>query len=158
VIGYFFNPNIHPYTEYIKRLKVVDQYAKISIMELVVDGGYELEEFLKGAMHLGHNRCLFCYRFRLEKAFKKGLEMGVTSVTTTLLYSRYQRHDEIKSIGDELSKQYGIEFMYRDFRHGWKEGIEVSKALNMYRQNYCGCIFSEKERYFEKVKSGGDTS
>jgi hypothetical protein len=69
-------------------------------------------------------------------------------VTTTLLYSKYQRHDDIRNIGEELSAAYNIPFLYRDFREGWEEGVEASKALDMYRQKYCGCIFSEKERYW----------
>ncbi|MDD5244263.1 MAG: epoxyqueuosine reductase QueH, partial [Syntrophorhabdaceae bacterium] len=79
--------------------------------------------------------------------FRKGIETGAGAITTTLLYSKYQRHDDIKTIGEELSNTYGIPFLYRDFRKGWKEGVEESKRINMYRQQYCGCIFSEKDRY-----------
>jgi epoxyqueuosine reductase len=145
--GYFYNPNIHPYTEFIKRLKTLESYAEIAPLTLTIDDSYKLENFLRGALEYGKDRCLFCYRIRLGKAFQKGRETGADAVTTTLLYSKYQRHVDIKTIGEELSSQYGIEFFYRDFRTGWKEGIEESKKLNMYRQNYCGCIFSEKERF-----------
>jgi hypothetical protein len=69
--------------------------------------------------------------------------------TTTLLYSKFQKHDEIKSIGEAVAKDVGVKFYYYDFRDGWKEGIEESKRLGMYRQQYCGCIYSEKERYFK---------
>ena len=147
VTGYFYNPNIHPYTEFTKRLTTLREYAKIVMMPLLVDDQYELEVFLSGALPLGRDRCLFCYRMRLERAFKKAAEGGFDAVTTTLLYSRYQRHDDIKRIGEEFSAVYNISFVYRDFRAGWQEGINESKRLNMYRQQYCGCIFSEKERY-----------
>ncbi len=147
VMGYFYNPNIHPYTEFAKRLQTLENYAKISLLPLTVDDSYELERFLTGALEHGKDRCLFCYRMRLEKAFRKATEAGADAVTTTLLYSKYQRHEDIKAIGWELSGKYGVDFFYRDYRKGWNEGVEESKRLNMYRQNYCGCIFSEKERF-----------
>ncbi|OPY79206.1 MAG: hypothetical protein A4E64_00499 [Syntrophorhabdus sp. PtaU1.Bin058] len=147
VRGYFYNPNIHPYTEFLKRLETLENYAGITLLPLSVDTSYDLETFLRGALEYGKDRCLFCYRVRLEKAFRKGIETGAGAITTTLLYSKYQRHDDIKAIGEELSVAYGIPFLYRDFRKGWKEGMEESKKINMYRQQYCGCIFSEKERY-----------
>ncbi len=147
VTGYFFNPNIHPYTEFLKRLATLENYAKISLLPLITDKEYDLEGFLKGTLARGKDRCLFCYSMRLEKAFAKGAELGVDAVTTTLLYSRHQRHADIKAIAGYLSRAYGIPFLYRDFREGWKEGIDASKAINMYRQPYCGCIFSEKERF-----------
>jgi predicted adenine nucleotide alpha hydrolase (AANH) superfamily ATPase len=147
VYGYFFNPNIHPFTEFKKRLAALQDYAEISALPLVIDRTYDLNTFLRGALDLGKNRCLFCYRMRLEKTFIKGAEDKVDAVTTTLLYSKYQRHEDIRKIGEELSVVYDIPFLYRDFREGWKEGVEESKSLNMYRQKYCGCIFSEGERY-----------
>jgi len=150
VAGYFYNPNIHPYTEYVKRLQTLENYARISLLPLKVDRGYELETFLKGAIEQGKDRCLFCYRMRLEKAFREGAESGADAVTTTLLYSRYQRHEDIKRICEELADTYGVPFLYRDLRVGWKKGIEESKKLNMYRQQYCGCILSERERFGDR--------
>jgi predicted adenine nucleotide alpha hydrolase (AANH) superfamily ATPase len=147
VSGYFYNPNIHPYTEFLKRLETLDNYAGIALLPLSVNTSYDLETFLRGALEYGKDRCLFCYRMRLEETFRKGIETGAGAITTTLLYSKYQRHDDIKTIGEELSNTYGIPFLYRDFRKGWKDGVEESKRINMYRQQYCGCIFSEKERY-----------
>lgn len=147
VTGYFYNPNIHPYTEFTKRLSTLEEYAKVALLPLDVDASYELDVFLSGALALGRDRCLFCYRMRLERAFQKAAEGGFDALTTTLLYSRHQRHEDIKNIGGELSAIHGVPFLCRDFRSGWQEGIEGSKKLNMYRQQYCGCIFSEKERY-----------
>jgi predicted adenine nucleotide alpha hydrolase (AANH) superfamily ATPase len=148
VYGYFFNPNIHPYTEFKKRLSTLQGYAKYTSLPLAVDKTYDLDMFLRGALDLGKDRCLFCYRTRLGKTFRTGVEDKVDAVTTTLLYSKYQRHDDIRSIGEELSAVYGVPFLYRDFRVGWNAGVEESKELDMYRQKYCGCIFSEKERYW----------
>ncbi len=149
VSGYFYNPNIQPYTELQKRLKTLENYAKVVLLPLTIDDVYELETFLQGAMEYGKDRCLFCYRMRMDRVFRKALETRADAVTTTLLYSKYQKHEEIKTICEELSAQYGVPFLYRDFRAGWKEGVEESKRLNMYRQSYCGCIFSEKERYYK---------
>ncbi|MGD9247640.1 MAG: epoxyqueuosine reductase QueH, partial [Desulfobacteraceae bacterium] len=70
--------------------------------------------------------------------------------STTLLYSKFQQHETIRSIGHAVGQDVGISFLYQDFRVGWKEGVERSKQLKMYRQSYCGCIYSEKERYFNK--------
>lgn len=148
--GYFYNPNIHPYTEFSKRLETLNEYAKVVMLPLSVDASYDLEDFCRGALPLGRDRCLFCYRLRLEKTFQKAAREKFDGVSTTLLYSKYQRHDDIRAIGDELAGAFGIPFIYRDLRKGWQEGIEGSRKLNMYRQQYCGCIFSEKERYERK--------
>lgn len=147
VQGYWYNPNIHPLTEFKKRLTTVREYARVAMLPLTVDDAYDLESFLRGALPVGKDRCLFCYRTRLDSAFRYAAAAGVDAVTTTLLYSRHQRHDEIRAIADDLSRAHGIPFLYRDFRKGWNEGIAISKGLNMYRQQYCGCIFSEKERF-----------
>ena len=74
-------------------------------------------------------------------------ENGFDYFTSSLLYSKYQNHEEIKNIGKGLAEKYGVTFYYDDFRIGWKEGIKESKEMGLYRQQYCGCIFSEKERY-----------
>jgi epoxyqueuosine reductase len=150
VAGYFYNPNIHPFSEFEKRRTTLEEYARIALLSLIVDGSYDLKEFLAGALRLGKDRCLFCYRMRLKRAFQKAAEVNAAAVTTTLLYSKHQRHEEIRKIGEELAGTYGIPFLYRDFRVGWKEGIEESKRVNMYRQQYCGCIFSEYERFGAK--------
>ena len=145
--GYFYNPNIHPYTEFLKRLQTLENYAGTSLLPLTVDKSYDLETFLKGALEYGKDRCLFCYRMRLEKTFQKGAGEGFDAVTTTLLYSKYQRHDDIKAIGEELSGSYGIEFLYEDLRSLYGESRRLSREWGIYRQKYCGCLISEWERY-----------
>lgn len=149
ITGYFYNPNIHPLTEFRKRLLTLENYARMTLLPLEIDEEYELENFLKGALELGKDRCVFCYRIRLNRVFQKAAEDRADAVTTTLLYSKYQRHDVIREICHELADRYKVRFLYRDFRAGWKEGIEESKKVNMYRQQYCGCIFSERDRYKE---------
>ena len=147
VSGYFYNPNIHPYSEFMKRRDTLAAFAKNVSLPLVIDETYELHSFLKGALDYGRDRCLFCYRTRLAQAFVRAGECGADAVTTTLLYSKYQRHADIVAIASELSEEYDLPFMYEDFRVGWAEGVAESKQLNMYRQGYCGCVFSELERH-----------
>jgi hypothetical protein len=151
--GFFYNPNIHPYKEFKRRRDTLVDFARLSSLPLVIDESYDLEAFLLGALERGVNRCLFCYSTRLECAFMKAKDEGFEAVTTTLLYSKYQRHDEISAIGERLAQNHGIPFLYRDFREGWKEGQEQARKLDMYRQNYCGCIFSERDRFYKKTMS-----
>lgn len=146
VTCFFYNPNIHPYSEFKKRLETLINYSKVALFPLRVDDSYELESFIGGQIRNMDKRCIFCYRERLERTYKLAAKEGFSKVTTTLLYSKYQKHEEIKKICEELSLKYGVEFLYFDFREGWAQGVSASKALNIYRQNYCGCIFSELER------------
>jgi predicted adenine nucleotide alpha hydrolase (AANH) superfamily ATPase len=145
--GFFYNNNIHPYTEYVKRRDALTQYAKLIGLEVIFQDDYDLEGFLRATVFREENRCAFCYFERLNTTARYAKEAGYDSFTTTLLYSIYQKHDMIKEIGKSAAKSAGIPFYYRDFRPGWKEGVNESKRLEQYRQKYCGCIYSEKERY-----------
>ena len=93
------------------------------------------------------DRCSFCYHDRLKTTATIARHGKFDYFTSTLLQSKFQQHDMIHSIGESLGKSHDVPFLYRDFREGWKEGVETSKQLNLYRQQYCGCIYSEKERY-----------
>ena len=152
-MGFFYNPNIHPYQEYQRRLEAVREYEKKAAIQVIYRDEYDLEDFLRGVAFREKERCQFCYHLRLEAAAQVAKRGKFDAFTTTLLYSKHQNHDLIKNIGEALGKEHGVEFLYRDFRDGWKEGIEESKALKLYRQNYCGCIYSlaEKERSGEDV-------
>jgi hypothetical protein len=152
-VGYFYNPNIHPYTEYKKRLDTVKDFSLRSGLEVLFRDGYDLEEFLAAVVGKGARRCEQCYRLRLTAAACAAKEKGLTLFTTSLLYSKYQKHDLIKGVAEEAAADSGLQFYYEDFRHGWREGILESKAMGLYRQQYCGCIYSEKERYLVKPKS-----
>lgn len=155
VKGFFYNPNIHPYTEFVRRKEALATFSQLTLLPLTVDEGYDLERFLEAALPLGKDRCLACYRLRLNRAFEKAVEERAEAVTTTLLYSRYQRHEAIAAIAEELSARHRVPFLYEDFRSGWKEGQDESRRLGLYRQKYCGCIFSEYERMARK-KPGPD--
>jgi hypothetical protein len=152
VYGYFFNPNIHPYQEHTRRRETLEEYARSIDLPLIMDDGYDLEGFLRETVFRETERCRFCYRLRLEKAAQVAIKGKFDALSTTLLYSRFQKHDLIAETGRETAGRENLEFFYRDFREGWREGVIRSKELGMYRQQYCGCIYSEKERYYRPGK------
>lgn len=149
VVGLFYNPNIQPYTEYTRRLDTLIQYADDVDMQLIRFGEYPMEEFLRGVAFREGARCEYCYHMRMQYAARIAKQGKCDGFTTTLLYSKFQDHDRLKGLGESLGKKYDIDFCYRDFREGWKEGIRASKDMKMYRQQYCGCIYSEKERFYK---------
>jgi len=153
--GYFFNHNIHPYQEYTRRLETTLDYARQVDLPLLIEDQYLLEEFLANVAAEPEQRCTYCYRSRLTKTVQKAAEEKFEAFSTTLLYSRYQNQEAIIKFGQELALEYGVTFVDQDFRPGWNEGIRISKEMALYRQQYCGCIYSEKERYHprDKVKA-----
>ena len=150
ITGVFYNPNIHPYQEYQKRRQTLSDYANKSFLKVICPEDYPLEEYLRAVATLKENeRCDFCLRDRLVYTAELAIRGKYDGFTTTLFFSKYQKHDLIREIGKNLSQQLGIFFYYQDFRTGWAEGIKISKELGMYRQPYCGCIYSEKERFYK---------
>ena len=149
--GYFFNHNIHPYQEFRRRLETVHQYAEQVALPLICNDDYALDEFLANVAADPARRCAYCYHSRMEMTARYAAEHGFDAFSSSLLYSRYQQHDLIRASGESLGQRYGIDFLYEDFRAGWQEGIVVSKAMGLYRQQYCGCIYSERDRYQPKA-------
>ncbi len=149
-MGYFYRHNIHPYTECEKRENTLRTYSEIANLRVIYQGGYEPEVFIQNVVFREKDRCSYCYHARLLATAKTAKHGKFDYFSSTLLYSKFQNHDLIKSIGESVGLATGIPFYYHDFREGWKQGIEESKQLNLYRQQYCGCIYSEKERYFDK--------
>ena len=142
---YWYNPNIHPYMEYKARRDTLKKYAEIENLETIFEEEYGLDNFCKEVINDLNARCInYCYPVRLRKTFEYAKQNGYDTVSTTLLYSIYQKHDYIKKICEDLSKEYGIEFLYRDFRVGFWKGHDKAKELELYMQKYCGCIFSEE--------------
>jgi len=148
VTGMFFNPNIHPFLEHQRRLETLREYAALVPFEVIWPQDYPLEAFLEAVVSLGHERCTQCYRIRLDRAAATAVAGGYDAFTTTLLYSRYQRHDQIREVAEEMSRGHGIPFHYKDFREGWQLGVKRSRNMGLYRQPYCGCVYSEKERFY----------
>jgi epoxyqueuosine reductase len=144
--AFFYNPNIHPYKEYQRRLQALQDYTHSLDLPLVAPPDYELEDFLRGAL-ASEDRCAFCYRLRLTATARYAKVQGFEAFTTSLLISPYQKHELLKQTGEEAGRQEGIKFYYQDFRPFFRESWDKAKELELYRQNYCGCIFSEKERF-----------
>lgn len=150
---YWFNPNIHPYMEYKARRDTLIEYTSNIGVEAIFEENYGLKEFCKNVIDDLENRCAkYCYRVRLEQTAKFAKENGFDSFTTTLLISPYQKHEELKALGEEIAKKYGLIFLYRDFRPGFRQGQAKARELGMYMQKYCGCVFSEEDRYLRHNK------
>ncbi|MDR2124924.1 MAG: epoxyqueuosine reductase QueH [Desulfovibrio sp.] len=185
--GFFYNPNIHPQAEYLRRRQGAAQVAArlavpLTFADTAPESGRRLTEagrpspnkqpalteaarsfpdnalfpaddpapWLRAVLGLRatrEDRCPFCLRLRIFACAEQALLRGFDAFSTTLLYSRRQRHDTIRALGEEAGAALGIAFVYRDFRPCWDEGIRLSKEWGIYRQQYCGCLFSEYERY-----------
>jgi len=152
--GYFYNPNIHPYTEFRKRLETFEQYAGKVGLPVMIDSRYDLDEFLRSVTFREGDRCRVCYGMRLRQAARVARAGGFDAFSSTLLVSPWQKHDLIKDIGEAAGKEAGVSFYYCDFRAGYREGVRISKEEQMYRQQYCGCIYSERDRYLYSKKAG----
>jgi hypothetical protein len=151
VEGFFYNPNIHPFSEYQKRYEAV-VVAGERLGLNIIHHRYDFQEFLKRVACI-ENRVeqhRFCWRIRLEETAKVASEQGIDCFTTTLLSSPYQDIVEIAALGSAIAEKYRISFLNRNFRKGFAESHKVSKEWELYHQNYCGCLFSEKESIDEK--------
>ncbi len=176
-VGFFFNPNIHPYLEWDKRLNTAKEFAEKSQMKIETDEQFLLRDFLRRALaaekdgvlpvartqeealrfvesykRVKMNRCRMCYTWRLGEAARFASEHGFDAFTSTLFYSIYQQHELMREVAQHFAKVYDIDFYYEDFRSGWQEGIDISLKMGLYRQGYCGCVFSEEERYSRIIR------
>ncbi|MCI8331646.1 MAG: epoxyqueuosine reductase QueH [Clostridiales bacterium] len=144
---FWYNPNIHPFTEYKMRKETLIDYAKQINASLIVRDEYGLRPFIEAVHADVENRCQVCYEMRLETAAAAAAEQGYDGFCTTLLISPYQNHELLCAVGEQMAERYGVSFVYRDFRPYFREGQNQARALGLYRQKYCGCIFSEEDRY-----------
>jgi hypothetical protein len=149
VTGFWYNPNIHPWTEHEMRRESMVKYAEAVGLPMIWKERYDMPLFLRAVV--GHERfgerCAICYRLRLEKTANVASERGFDAFTTTLIISPYQDQELIRHIGEKVGTRYGVEFYFEDFRRGWSERGRLTREHGLYRQQYCGCIFSEWERY-----------
>lgn len=151
ITGYWYNPNIHPYMEYKSRMDSLKDYSESIGLNVVYNDNYGLIEFSKNVINDLDNRCSYCYIIRLEQTVKYAKENNFDAFTTTLLISPYQKHEYIKNICENLSEKYNIEFLYKDLRPSFREGQAEAKEKGLYMQKYCGCIYSEMERYLNRI-------
>jgi predicted adenine nucleotide alpha hydrolase (AANH) superfamily ATPase len=163
----WYNPNIHPYTEYTARRDTLIRYAADQELTLNIIDDYGLRDFIRGVFpgmeadrgpepdNSGSPRCIWCYRTRLEKTAALAAAGAYTDFSTTLLISPWQNHEGIRRSAGEAAEKYGTVFLYRDFRPLFRAGQEKARNRGLYRQKYCGCIFSEEERYLKKREPAG---
>jgi hypothetical protein len=150
--GFFHNPNIHPLLEFRRRLKAVRLLAHDTRLTLHADGEYGLTRWLREVVGNEDRRCEICYHMRLTRTAERARDEGFDAFTTTMLVSPQQQHDLLRSLGEELARSVGVAFLYHDWRASYEAGGSEAKRRRLYRQQYCGCIYSEYERYRDTGK------
>ena len=150
-VAFWYNPNIHPWKEYEARRDCLLAYAPTIEMQVIVDEDYGLRTFVEHVASDIDHRCTYCYQHRLEETARYAAEHGYEAFTSTLLASLYQDHDGIKAAAEKYARQYGVEFLYRDFRPNFRAGNQRARELGFYMQKYCGCVFSEQDRYQKQI-------
>jgi epoxyqueuosine reductase len=153
VRGFFFNPNIHPYQEFQRRAATLEEYSRKIGLPIIWDRSYHLEEFLRNVVFREQDRCQFCYYMRLKATARVARGGKFDAFTSTLLYSKFQNHDLIRQLAQQVVQEVGIPFYYVDFRKGWSAGMAKAKKMGLYKQQYCGCIFSERDRFLHPSRS-----
>jgi len=146
VVPFFYNPNIHPFREYRERYFAVVDYCDEHGLELRT-GLYEMERFLLEVSDRVSSRCERCFRIRLSAAAAEARRLGIGEFTTTLLVSPYQDQGAIREAGEAAAIENGVLFKGDDMTAGYAESVRISREAGMYRQSYCGCLYSELERY-----------
>ncbi|MEL7641471.1 MAG: epoxyqueuosine reductase QueH [Solidesulfovibrio sp.] len=151
VVGLFYNPNIQPAMEYLRRREGVAAVAGILDVAVRYDA-YDPLPHLRRSLADPAGRCPPCWDERLDRAAATARALGCDAFTSSLLYSKYQDHDLLAALGDARAQAHGVPFHYRDFRVHWDEGVALSREWNIYRQPYCGCLLSELDRYAKKLR------
>ena len=152
VAGFWYNPNIHPFTEYRARRDCLRAYAQTIDLKLIERNDYALRPFVRAVAEDIANRCGKCYELRLFETARQAAELGFDSFTSSLFISPYQNHELMAETAQRAAHAYGVEFLYRDFRPYFREGQTFARENGFYMQKYCGCVFSEEERYLKRNK------
>jgi len=147
VTAFWYNPNIHPFTEHRNRLESMRTLAQAIDLPLLVVDGYDMLDYFRAVVGHEGERCGDCFRMRLDRTAAVARENGFALFTTTLLISPYQKHELLRRTGDAVARERGIEFYYEDLRTGFRDSQRLSRELDLYHQKYCGCIYSEWERF-----------
>ena len=147
VSALWYNPNIHPYTEHQHRLEAMKSLAQQVSLPLIVAEGYDIIDYFRQVVGHESQRCQYCFRLRLSKTADTAYQRGFNAFTTTLLISPHQRHAIIREIGNKIAGEQSLEFLYADLRKRYSDSRHLTKPLNLYRQQYCGCVYSEWERH-----------
>ncbi len=152
VTGFWYNPNIHPFTEYRARRDCLRAYAQEIALPLIERNDYALRPFVRAVAEDIGNRCVKCYEMRLYEAARQAKEGGFDCFTSSLFISPYQQHELMREVAERAAAEYGVSFLYRDFRPYFREGQAFAREHGFYMQKYCGCVFSEEERYIKAKK------
>jgi predicted adenine nucleotide alpha hydrolase (AANH) superfamily ATPase len=150
VEGFWYNPNIHPFTEHQQRLESMKKLAEEKSLPLIIAEGYDMPEFFRCVAGHEQDRCRDCFSLRLSRTAALAREKGYSGFTTTLLISPHQKHELIQEIGNKVAAEYGVGFFYADLRKRYSDSRHITKPMDLYRQQYCGCLYSELERYSGK--------
>ena len=152
VTGYWYNPNIHPFTEYRARRNTVREYAAAINLPIIEQDDYALRPFIREVAEDIAGRCVKCYGLRLFAAAKTAADNGFDAFTSSLFISPYQNHELMREVAERAAFEYGVTFQYRDFRPYFRAGQDYAREHGFYMQKYCGCVFSEQERYLKPKK------
>jgi epoxyqueuosine reductase len=145
---FFYNPNIQPLIEFRRRMTSVQTLADREKLDLIVDDRYDAPEFLRRTSPWARpERCIECWRLRLAETARVAAERGYGAITTTLLASEHQDHEAVRRVGEDAAAARGIRFFYADWRPLAAHGHDIARRMSLYRQQYCGCLFSEEERF-----------
>ena len=147
VIAFWYNPNIHPYTEHQQRLESMKTLAQKTDLPLLIADGYDMPEYFRRVAGDESQRCRHCFSLRLSRTAATAGENGLDAFTTTLLISPHQQPEAIQEIGNKIADETGIKFLGADLRQRYSDSRRLTKPMGLYRQQYCGCIYSEWERY-----------
>lgn len=150
-VAYWYNPNIHPFKEYEARRDCLIDYLEKQNVRLIVSENYGLKEFVQKVAEDISGRCRYCYEHRLEQTAKFAAANGFDAFTSTLFASIYQNHEMMIEAANRYAEKYGVEFLYRDFRPNFRAGNQKAREQGLYMQKYCGCIFSEEDRYQKQI-------
>lgn len=150
--GFWYNPNIHPYTEYKARRNTLIEYAQKIGLDLIIRDEYGLQKFTQAVCNNIEKRCGYCYAVRFDETARTAKEQGFTAFATTLTVSPYQDYELICEIGKKAAAKYGVEFIPYNFSPRFREGQAEARELELYMQKYCGCIYSEEERYAKNIE------
>ncbi len=152
VTGFWYNPNIHPFTEYRARRNCVREYLAEIGLPLLERDDYGLRPFVRAVAEDIGGRCVKCYEMRLDEAARQAKEGGFDAFTSSLFISPYQKHELMAGVAERAAAAHGVRFLYRDFRPLFREGQAFAREHGFYMQKYCGCVFSEQERYLKPKK------
>jgi len=143
--AHFYNPNIHPYAEHLRRLEAFEKVAEELKVETLPPPRYDPRTYFRAVTFRERERCRLCYRLRLHEAALASRDQGFEAFTTTLLVSPYQDFEAIRDIGEAAAEAAGVTFHFDDFRPLFHRVKEMAEELGLYRQKYCGCLYSEVE-------------